>query len=294
MSNRSWFFAANGQQQGPYPEAQFRDFVARGMIRPETLVWTEGMAGWQKAGEIPGLMTGGGAPPPMPQGGAADVDGGNGRGGQLSFEPELWPLLGRTVLFVIGTLLVIPAPWVAVSNYRWAAAHISVPGRPNLGFTGQVGDIWYVFVLTALCSYAGLGHSTALKLLVIPVEAVLSWMILRWIVSNLSSNGRQLPITFEGSWLGYLGWFVLMHVSFITIIGWAWVVTAWMRWNCRNLAGTRREVLFKASGLDMLWRTVVFAIGCALLIPIPWVLRWYAQWYMSQFELAPRTDVVPA
>ena len=30
------------------------------------------------------------------------------------------------------------------------------------------------------------------------------------------------------------------------------------------------------------------------LIPIPWVLRWYAQWYVSQFELAPRTDVVSA
>ena len=28
MSN--WFFAANGQQQGPYPEAQFRDLIANG------------------------------------------------------------------------------------------------------------------------------------------------------------------------------------------------------------------------------------------------------------------------
>jgi hypothetical protein len=294
MSSRSWFFAANGQQQGPYPEAQFRDFLARGTVRAETLVWTEGMAGWQKAGEIPGLMSGGGAPPAMPQGGAAAVNAGAGRGGQLSFEPGLWPLLGRAILFVVGTLLVIPSPWVAVSNYRWAAARLTVPGRPNFGFMGQVGDIWYVFVLTALCSYVGLTHSTALKLLVIPVEAVLSWMILRWIVANLSSNGRQLPVTFEGSWLGYLGWFALMYVSIITIIGWAWVVSAWMRWNCRNIAGTRREVQFKAAGLQVLWRTLVFAIGCAFLIPIPWVLRWYAQWYVSQFELAPRTDVVTA
>ncbi len=294
MSSRSWFFAANGQQQGPYPEAQFRDFLARGTIKAETLVWTEGMAGWQKAGEIPGLMSGGGAPPAMPQGSAAAGNGNAGSGGQLSFEPGLWPLLGRSILFVIGTLLVIPSPWVAVSNYRWAAARLTVPGRPNFGFTGQVGDIWYVFVLTALCSYAGLTHSTALKLLVIPVQAVLSWMILRWVAPNLSSNGRQLPISFEGSWLVYLGWFVLMYVSFITIIGWAWVVTAWMRWVCRNVAGTRREVMFKASGLQVLWRTLVFAVGCAFLIPIPWVLHWYAQWYISQFELAPRTDVVTA
>jgi hypothetical protein len=42
MSSRSWFFAANGQQQGPYPEAQFRDFLARGTIKAETLVWRAG------------------------------------------------------------------------------------------------------------------------------------------------------------------------------------------------------------------------------------------------------------
>jgi hypothetical protein len=26
-----------------------------------------------------------------------------------------------------------------------------------------------------------------------------------------------------------------------------------------------------------------------LLIPIPWVLRWYGQWYVSQFALVERT-----
>ena len=29
-------------------------------------------------------------------------------------------------------------------------SRIQVPGRPNLAFTGQVGDIWYVFVATGL------------------------------------------------------------------------------------------------------------------------------------------------
>ena len=31
-----------------------------------------------------------------------------------------------------------------------------------------------------------------------------------------------------------------------------------------------------------------FGIGCAFLIPIPWVLRWYTNWYVSQFALAER------
>ena len=60
MSNRSWFFASGNTQQGPYTEDQLRDFIVRGAVRAETFVWTEGMSAWQKAGDIPGLLSGGG------------------------------------------------------------------------------------------------------------------------------------------------------------------------------------------------------------------------------------------
>lgn len=106
---------------------------------------------------------------------------------------------------------------------------------------------------------------------------------------NLSSNGHNLPIEFKGSALGYIGWHVLMYISVFTIIGWAWVVTAWMRWICRNISGTRREIVFTASGWQMLWRSLLFGLACGLLIPLPWVLRWYTSWYVSQFELVERT-----
>ena len=259
MSNRSWFYASSGQQQGPYPEAQLRDLSTRGMVSADTLVWTEGMSGWQRAGDVPGLVPGGSAP------------------------------LGRALLFVIGMLLVIPAPWTATGFYRWMASRLYVPGRPNIGFTGQPLDIWYVFIAIGVLTYLGAADLYYLQYLSIPIQAVLSWMVIRWIAANLSSNGQQLPISFDGSALGYVGWQVLMYISFITIVGWAWVMTAWMRWICRNISGTHREVIFLASGLEVLWRTVVFGIGCAFIIPIPWVLRWYARWYISQFALADRT-----
>ena len=86
---------------------------------------------------------------------------------------------------------------------------------------------------------------------------------------RLSSNGQPLPIAFNGSVVTLHRLANLLVVSFITIIGWAWVATAWTRWNCRNIEGTRREIVFKASGLDVLWRTIVFAIGCVFIIPIP-------------------------
>ena len=74
-------------------------------------------------------------------------------------------------------------------------------------------------------------------------------------------------------------------LSAITIIGWAWVTTAWMRWNCRNIAGTHREVVFNGSGIEVLWRTIVVVIACCFIIPIPWMLRWIAAWYTSQVSL---------
>ncbi|MGB8397667.1 DUF4339 domain-containing protein [Bradyrhizobium sp.] len=289
MSNRSWFYASEGQQKGPFPEGQLRDLITRGAVRADTLVWTEGMAGWQKAGDIPGLVPGGSRPPVISQSDGLPASAGGYAGGPLSIDVDLWPLLGRCLLFVIGLMLVIPAPWTATSFYRWMASRIHVPGRPNFAFTGEVGDIWYVFVAMGLLSYAGLSDSYIVQLVAIPVQAFLSWMSIRWIAGNLASNGQRLPIAFDGSALGYIGWFVLLYISFITIIGWAWVTTAWMRWNFRNIVGTQREVIFNASGLDVLWRTIAFSFGCLLIIPIPWLLRWYISWYVSQIALVNRT-----
>ena len=62
-----------------------------------------------------------------------------------------------------------------------------------------------------------------------------------------------------------------MYVSSITIIGWAWVFTAWMRWICRNIRARGERSCSTARGLEVLWRTIVFVIGCMFIIPIPWM-----------------------
>jgi hypothetical protein len=294
MPNRLWFFATGNTQQGPYSEDQLRDFIARGAVRTDTFVWTEGMSAWQRAGDIPGLLSGGSSPPRVApvytRPGEVQSGGGGHAGVSLSADFSIWELLGRSVIFVVGFLLVVPAPWVATSFYGWFVSQMRVPQRPNLGFTGQPMDIWWVFVLLALGTYSGVTGISYLGIILIPVQAYLSWMTVKWIVANLSSNGQPLRLSFRGEALHYVGWFVLLNISFITIIGWAWVTTAWTRWMFRNIDGTRREIIFNASGLDMLWRTLVFAIGCAFIIPIPWVLGWYARWYVSQIELAPRAQ----
>src|SRR5664279_6048130 len=99
MADRSWFYASAGQQHGPYPEVQFRELIAKGSVRADTLVWTEGMADWQKAGEVPGLMSGGAAGPPViPRFGAPPMGTGVGGGGALSIDLPIWALFGRILL----------------------------------------------------------------------------------------------------------------------------------------------------------------------------------------------------
>jgi membrane protease subunit (stomatin/prohibitin family) len=63
----SWHIAENGQSVGPFTPAQLSQGAATGRVRPDTLVWTAGMANWMAAGQVPqltGLFQP--APPPPP------------------------------------------------------------------------------------------------------------------------------------------------------------------------------------------------------------------------------------
>jgi len=42
----NWYYDQGGQRQGPVDEAELDRLVASGTVRPETLVWREGMADW--------------------------------------------------------------------------------------------------------------------------------------------------------------------------------------------------------------------------------------------------------
>src|ERR1700681_3160483 len=147
MSNRSWFFASGGQQQGPYPEAQFRELIGSGTVGADTLVWSEGMAGWQKAGDIPGLLSGAGAPPAVARPGGPLVSAGGQGGGPLSIGFGIWEFTWRSLVLFIGTVLIIPVPWVILVYTRWIVSCVRVPQRPNLGFNGRVVDLMWFYAL---------------------------------------------------------------------------------------------------------------------------------------------------
>jgi len=67
-----WYYAKNGQRQGPVEEAQFQELLQGGAIGPDDLVWNPTFGGeWKKAG----LATGLAAVPVMPSAGGKPDQG---------------------------------------------------------------------------------------------------------------------------------------------------------------------------------------------------------------------------
>jgi hypothetical protein len=233
-----------------------------------------------------------GGPPMMGSGGYAGAGyagGGGGSGGALAVDFGILEFTWRSIVMLIGMCLIIPVPWVFVWYTKWIVSCVKVPGRPNLSFTGNAMTLvpWF-FGFIVLAIAIGVIGSALLSNLLFIAQIVLYWLLIKWMVANLASNGQPLGLSFSGSAWAYIGWNLLFAISIITIIGWAWVAAAQMRWFCRSIEGTRREIVFKGSGLGILWRGIVAAILSSLIIPIPWVYRWIMNWFASQTELAPR------
>lgn len=68
-SGPAYHVAVGGQSQGPFPVDQVIAGIGQGTIKPDTLVWSPGMAQWARAADVPQLASAFGTPPPpLPSG----------------------------------------------------------------------------------------------------------------------------------------------------------------------------------------------------------------------------------
>lgn len=58
-----WYYGRGSERVGPVTETEFETLVREGTIVPETYVWHEGMAQWQRHGELPSAGAGSAAIP---------------------------------------------------------------------------------------------------------------------------------------------------------------------------------------------------------------------------------------
>lgn len=61
----NWFYAVGAERKGPVTEAELDRLVAQGEVRPDSLVWREGMADWKPLAEAR-PVAGTGQPPKLP------------------------------------------------------------------------------------------------------------------------------------------------------------------------------------------------------------------------------------
>ena len=288
-----WWLDASHKQQGPVDATQAIGLVKTGQIRADTQVWTEGMAAWAAAKDAPvlGEQFRAAAPPPPPVTGqpavrapgaaqppfaTSDLGSPATGGGQLQTTITVWGLFWRSIVVVIGDLLVIPSPWTSTMFRRYVATTTEGPdGRP-FEFAGQPGDIWWVFVLIGLCELASqTDHGRIASL----ISIGLGFLVLRWFIGKLRPCGQTLEFT--GGFWPYIGFVFLSVLSVFTIVGWAWVSKAFIDWQCRNIAGPVRFE-FRGTAVEILWRGFAAFVGCMFVLPIPWLVAWIYRWGVSQ------------
>jgi hypothetical protein len=208
----------------------------------------------------------------------------------LAFQGTGLQALGYGLLAIILSVLIIPAAWGAVAFYRWFVRNLSFSDGTEASFTGRGGEIWRTFALAMIISYIPHFFSRMedpeatslvpifLPLALLPISAAIWLRIVRWFVAKISlSCGTSL--SFVGAYGPYLGWTLLLALSFFTIIGWAWAAVAMTRWLCRNVEGGQHRVVFEGGGWALLWRGTVAALASIIVIPIPWMATWIVRWF---------------
>jgi hypothetical protein len=66
MDKPQWYYARDGAQQGPVTEGELRRLAEAETLRPQDLVWRDGMPQWQPARQATPFFAAAFAPPPVP------------------------------------------------------------------------------------------------------------------------------------------------------------------------------------------------------------------------------------
>jgi hypothetical protein len=104
----SWYYAENNERRGPIEDAAFDGLVAAGAVRPETLVWREGMTNWQALSSSGYARPGAPLPPNSPPalGGAGEDGAARPPGVEMGVCSESGRILPRSELVEIDGRLV--------------------------------------------------------------------------------------------------------------------------------------------------------------------------------------------
>ena len=215
----------------------------------------------------------------------------------LAFRAGALETFGQTFLYVVLTVLCIPAAWGAVGLTRWGASRIERSDGGRVGFDGRGGDVWGLFLAIAVLNllpqivssatrgdHRSAGMVLLVSLVLLPLSVAVTVPVLRWIVAHLHLDpGGRARLT--ASYGGYLGWSVIVFASFFTIIGWAWAYAAMLRWLGSHVRGQGWTVEFSGTGWGLLWRSGLWLLWALPIVTIPWAMRAGYAWFVDHIAL---------
>jgi len=79
------------------------------------------------------------------------INGKNER--KIDFTGTGFPAIGWSLLYVLLSLLVIPAAWGAVLFFRWFVRNISFSDGAKATFEGKAGQVWGYFAINILLGF---------------------------------------------------------------------------------------------------------------------------------------------
>src|SRR4051812_46591159 len=117
-----WYYATNGQRQGPISQDEFDQHVRNGLIKPDTLVWRQGMANWVSYATLMGV----GQPAATP---AADA----GASGASGDDTEICVISGKR--YPKREMIQYEGKWVSAEHrdefFQRLREGVALPGSTN-------------------------------------------------------------------------------------------------------------------------------------------------------------------
>jgi len=215
---------------------------------------------------------------------------------QLDFYGTPLQTAGWILASLLATLLLIPLAWVNAAIARWICQSTAFSDGTTPNFRGTGGEVvvWHVLLVLLLALQVMMRSADVTSIAMVfgmsyVVIVGIALMLLKWFVYNVQLN-PGLQLTFTGSFIGLLAWYVVLLASICTVIGWAWVVVAMYRWIAQNTKGQGIAIDFRASAVEFLWRGIAFIAGSLLIVTIPFLLVWFMRWMIGQFVLIRGVD----
>ena len=214
----------------------------------------------------------------------------------------------RYLILAVLSQLIFPSAWGNAILYRWLVQRVWFSDGTKAAFKNRAAQVWGWFALSAgllklpgvvlsvldngdpiamtlnpeaarnflnaADPSTGILHSV-LQLGTLPILVAVELVIYRWIVTGIAlSDGLNLQFT--GRYFPLLCRFLICFASLFTIIGWAWAVTAFLRWVASKVEGAGVRFGFVGSGWGLLWRFLVAILPTLVLSQIPWM--WVFGW----------------